>query len=65
MLALYEHRNGDCTTELRFSADKAQHEYGKAVKSRPIKLGEHCGGGLDEQLPTEETGTYNCGQSVQ
>ena len=38
---MYEHLNGDYTTEMRYSADKAQqqYEYGKTAKGRPIKLG--------------------------
>lgn len=37
---MYEHLNSDYTTELRYSADKAQqqYEYGKTAKGRPIKL---------------------------
>ncbi len=38
---MYEHLNSDYTTEMRYSADKAQqqYEYGKTAKGRPIKLG--------------------------
>lgn len=38
----YEHLNSDYTTEVRYSADKAQaqYEYGKTAKGRPIKLGD-------------------------
>lgn len=38
---MYEHLNGDYTTDMRYSADIAQqqYEYGKTAKGRPIKLG--------------------------
>ena len=38
---MYEHLNGDYTTDKRYSADIAQqqYEYGKTAKGRPIKLG--------------------------
>lgn len=38
---MYDHLNGDYTTDKRYSADIAQqqYEYGKTAKGRPIKLG--------------------------